>query len=401
VNRSLAVAAVSSLALVLAGCPGPATGPTGDPSGFDTSQAAAIAIGQPDLTTVAAPSTCGLATLADPAGAAAFDGTHLFVSDNDGSRLLAFDGVPSTSGASAAFTLGQALCLPPSTIDGGNLFFPEAVRVAGSTLVVADTWDNRVLLFTPVPAASGAVATVAVGKPDLVSFDPPGADCVADNLSNPGSAFVVEGKLIVADRDHHRVLAWNALPAASAAAADLVLGQLDQVAPYDHFTLCAPNDADGDGASDAASLGTMWSPGDVWSDGARLVVADTMNDRVLVWNAFPTESGTPADAAIDSATGADALFRPASVTSDGTNLFVADTGNNRVLVYPGFPTATTAVTATVVLGQADFAGTSQNAGGTASGRTLCAPTGLSLIGGDLFVADTCNQRVLVFRHQAP
>ncbi len=88
------------------------------------------------------------------------------------------------------------------------------------------------------------------------------------------------------------------------------------------------------------------------SDGTRLFIADSGNDRVLVYNKIPTANGAPADVILGqqdefvdnssdsnapaSVASADSFKTPNSLATDGTNLYVADTFNRRVAVYtPG------------------------------------------------------------------
>ncbi|HVV47589.1 MAG TPA: hypothetical protein VHC72_20400, partial [Bryobacteraceae bacterium] len=71
------------------------------------------------------------------------------------------------------------------------------------------------------------------------------------------------------------------------------------------------------------------------------------NDRVLVYNSIPTQSGQPADAVLgepdefsdntgQNPDGSDAFQTPVSLAYDGLNLYVSDTFNRRVVVYtPG------------------------------------------------------------------
>ncbi len=87
-------------------------------------------------------------------------------------------------------------------------------------------------------------------------------------------------RLILADTRNNRVLIWNELPDSNTTP-DLVLGQPD-------FHHNVPGD----------DLGEMNWPVDVATDGTHLAVADTMNNRVLVWLEFPTENGEPADLVI-------------------------------------------------------------------------------------------------------
>src|SRR5439155_4505624 len=93
------------------------------------------------------------------------------------------------------------------------------------------------------------------------------------------------------------------------------------------------------------------------------------------------------------------LFAPRAIalTADGA-LYVADAGNNRVLRYPRPVDQSGRITPDVVLGQTDFTSSNSAAVGPAS---LRAPSGLA-VGpiGNLFVADSLNNRVLEFARSA-
>jgi DNA-binding beta-propeller fold protein YncE len=186
---------------------------------------------------------------------------------------------------------------------------------------------------------------------------------------------------------------WNGIPAASGAAAQVVVGQPDFLT-----------------VSGGATATKMNLPRGVWTDGTRLVVADTGNHRVLIWNTFPTSNGQAADLVVGqpdftTATlgiGASKMNLPQSVCSDGSKLFVADSDNNRVLIFDPFPTASNPA-ATGVLGQNSFTnvvGNDDDQNGTndgaPTGRTLRHPVGVTAIGNQLFVVDGDNHRVLIF-----
>jgi hypothetical protein len=76
-----------------------------------------------------------------------------------------------------------------------------------------------------------------------------------------------------------------------------------------------------------------------------------------------------------------------------------------VLIYDPFPTATNELPS-VVIGQSNFVYAVENdadqngfADATPSARTLYSPSGVSLVGRRLLVADRSNGRVLVFNSQ--
>ena len=78
-------------------------------------------------------------------------------------------------------------------------------------------------------------------------------------------------------------------------------------------------------------------------------------------------------------------------------LYIADTQNNRILRYNNVTTLINGGPADVVIGQADSNSSFCNQGGTPSAATLCRPAAVAVDGsGNLYVADTVNNRVLVY-----
>jgi hypothetical protein len=127
------------------------------------------------------------------------------------------------------------------------------------------------------------------------------------------------------------------------------------------------NDDDQDGSDGDPSARTFYYSWDAWTDGERLLVTDYDNHRVLLWNDLPHHRLRTADVVIgqDSmttgnvGTGATGLDLPYTVASNGNQMLIGDFRNNRVLVYNAFPTSNGAA-ADAVLGQATFANTTRN-----------------------------------------
>lgn len=359
-------------------------------------RAADAVLGQADFASVS-PDRGGAVSAAGvhwPVGDAHFAGGLLLLPDTYNHRLLGYGGLPAASGAAADLVVGQADAgASAPSLAAGRFHYPQSVWVDGDRVLVADAGASRVVLD-----ARGSPAALGWGEAGVHRWG-----CAADRLSGPARAIAAGGRLIVVDRANHRVLVWNRVPADAAAPADLVLGQRDLV----H---CAANDILGQGSSGGRSARTLRYPSDAWSDGARLVVVDQGNHRVLLWNRFPAADGAPADVVLGQAdtlsaaaeTSRTGLRSPAAVASDGRSLWVADAGNHRVLRWQGFPGATGAA-ADLVLGQADFdhgaANDDDQDGATdrATARTLHFPTGLALAEGTLVVTDTYNHRYLLFR----
>lgn len=335
----------------------------------------------------------GANTLNSPSGNPVLAGGKLYVSDSGSNRVLAFAGLPTGSGEEASFVLGQSdFETVTRGSDQGGLGGPQGSSSDGTRLAVADTSNNRVLLYEALPTASGDQATHVVGQPDFTTIT---SGCDAVSLNAPADVFLGQGKLIVADTSNHRVLVWNTIPDSDAAPADLVLGQSTAAT-------CVANDANGDRVRDAnPSATTLNFPNGVWTDGTRLVVADNANNRVLIWNQFPTRNGQAADVVVGqagfatrvAATSATGLSAPCAVNATALQLFVADCENNRVLVWNQFPTANGAA-AQVVLGQRDLVSKVQLAPPTA--ESLWLPSGILLAWPQVGVVDTGNHRVLLY-----
>ncbi|MCL5039633.1 MAG: stalk domain-containing protein [Firmicutes bacterium] len=133
-------------------------------------------------------------------------------------------------------------------------------------------------------------------------------------------------RLLLADGNNNRILIWNHLPVSNSPP-DLVLGQPD-------FNSNDPGNGRGQ---------LNWPVG-VATDGKRVVVADTNNDRILIWNQFPTRNGQPADIVLDGKKGfaggrptKSGFSWPWGVWTDGNRLVISSTRDGYVLVWNKFP----------------------------------------------------------------
>jgi sugar lactone lactonase YvrE len=275
----------------------------------------------------------------------------------DGARLLLFGSTPSYNFAPASGVLGQAGLTTNGPVDyrgvsALTLAGPADVAFSSGIVAVADEGNNRVLLYKSSDlAANNFSASIVVGQPNATSYNPNlgKATAGAGGMSGPAGVALDGTHLIVSDTENHRVLIWNTVPVASGVPADLVLGQID-------FTGQLPNhgdgDTNGDGFSEADGIGFFYPTG-VASDGTHLFVADRVNNRVLVWNTFPTENGQPADNVLGQTGFVSAQANaggggyvvvpngfnlPTGVTLAGTSLWVADTENNRVVRWDNVTT---------------------------------------------------------------
>ena len=95
------------------------------------------------------------------------------------------------------------------------------------------------------------------------------------------------------------------------------------------------------------------------------------------------------------------FFNPSGIALDTSvtppRIYVADTDNNRILAWKNAVNFTNGKFADLVIGQHDFYSTGANGPGTNFSTGFAAPTGLAVDQGDLYVADSGNNRVLRFR----
>ena len=307
-----------------------------------------------------------------------------------------FDGPtvgPVSTGQYASLVIGQSdFTTSAANSDGqssSSLAGPARVATDGTSLWVADGTNARVLQWSTVPIVNRPVANFVVGQANANTS----TSATTQTSLRTGSVGVHAsgGRLFVVDGTSNRVLIFNSIPTQNGAPAATVLGQGD-------FT----------SSISGKSASGLYSPTDVWSDGTRLIVVDNGNSRVLIWNAIPTANGQAANVVLGRAAfgvgSGDAVPNPPTQTSmafptgvyvDGSRLYVADTTNHRVLVWNSIPT-TNGAAADFVLGQADFAGNSPNAGGaTANEIGLDRPQDMVVASGALFIADSNNNRVVV------
>jgi len=252
------------------------------------------------------------------------------------------------------------------------------------------------VISSPVLAYySGMPASVVIGQSDFGSISSnQGGTAGANTLNRPTGAFVSGGKLFVTDRINSRVLIYNNIPTTNNASADVVIGQ----------TTFSGSSGNQGGTAGANTLKNPWM---TFVDGTRMYVSDFSNHRVLIWNKIPTASNTPADVVVGQTNfsnvssnqggsrGSNTLSSPESIWSDGNKLIIGDTGNTRVLIYNTIPTSNNA-SANVVVGQTDFSGGSCDQGGSTAANTIRGLGGVWSDGKKLLVADKNNHRILIF-----
>jgi uncharacterized protein (TIGR03437 family) len=354
----------------------------------------------------------------------------LYVVDTGNNRVLAWRNAATfANGAMADLVIGQANKLATSALGPGTpvstgMSYPTGAAVDGKgNLYVADTGNNRILRY-PKPfeqPADALLPDMVIGQKTFsVNSSNQGLTLpTAKTLSlNQGSSYLYRsglvfdglGNLYVSDPGNHRVLRYPAAILAlgsNEAAADVVLGQ----STFDSKTSQVSN-------SDRKTKTGLVTPSGLAIDQAgRLFVCDLLN-RLLVY--LPPFTNGQSAARImgvttqvsqtyqisDTSLGNvynSSFYPPEGVFTIGNLSFVVDTYNSRILRFPSYDqwaaetTAAFSPTANGVMGQVDFGSSMGNRALTEPNAfTLAAPISGVFAGGMLFVADSGNNRVLVY-----
>jgi hypothetical protein len=273
----------------------------------------------------------------------------------------------------------------------GSLNGPRSCHTDGARLWVADAGNARVLQWDTLPSqVFMQPAQVVIGQRSATAHviglsDVELGDTLGGIVSGPG------GGLYIADRLAHRVLYWSAAPTAHGTPADAVIGQLTF-----------------ETASEGTDAQHLYQPIAMAFAGSRLLVADTLNSRVIWYDQAPTTTGRPAATGVlgqgsfdtrlaPNPPGAGTMYYPFDVAYDPERdqLFVVDTNNHRVLGWNGFPSASQP--ADFVLGQLDLESNAVDAGQAGPNPVgMSGPREVLIHAGSLFVSDGGNSRVMVW-----
>lgn len=324
--------------------------------------AADVILGQPDATSEGAQAggrgpENGMRL---PTGLLVHDG-RLVVADAWNHRILVWNEVPTVSDTAPDVIIGQASASATDENRGGTcgpltFYWPFGVAMVDGMFWVADTGNRRVLGWREIPEP-GDEPAVVLGQATAHERDENRGNIGPDSfrwphdiagLRRPGEPV----RLYIADAGNHRVLGWTGQPSRDEPA-DFLLGQTDfetgSEFPY------GPQAADG--MRFPYAIDALDPPGEPTASrdlrprpGSVMALADTANNRVLVWDDVPISSNAPADRVLGQVdfsgngenrwdiVGEDTFCWPYGLclhrTPTGrTRLAVSDSGNNRVMIW--------------------------------------------------------------------
>ena len=336
----------------------------------------------------------------------------LYVADTFNNRVLAWKNASSstlTNLQTPDKIIGQSNSQSTLPAVNGGLNVPTGLLVdSKGNLYITDSGNDRVVRY-PTPFASGSSTTpdVVLGQLSPFTASSQSGQPSATSLSLPTNlaaalAMDSSGNLYVTDIGNHRVVRYPAASLTSGTygpAADVVIGQGD-------FVSTTSPSGQGDRNHFYAPAGLAFD------SGGNLFVSDFGANRLMVFSPpFSIGMASIRLAGIVSPTPTTAtqstLSQPEGIVMINNGPGVMDTGNNRLLIFDPFASAdwrTTGTTfatpppvAIALVGQPNYTSSSANAGSAqSSANTLASPTAGAVAGTDLFIADSANNRVLVF-----
>ncbi len=224
------------------------------------------------------------------------------------------------------------LALPNAgtTVSAHGLHGPRGVASTPTSVYVADTENSRVVAFDRSSNAPDAV--LVLGQNDFATSSANTGGASLTSMRRPEGLCTDGTQLAVADTSNHRVLVWITLPLANGQPADIVLGQADGAS------------VDSNRGSASADADTLATPSGCLFARGSLLVADTGNNRVLVWNEASLMTGASADAVLGQpdfttrtpaalATDTNHLAGPAVLSADAANMYVGDRDLGRVVAF--------------------------------------------------------------------
>ena len=301
----------------------------------------------------------------------------------------------------------------PNLVEGKELNGPSGVALDTSVtppiLYVADTFNNRVMVWKNARSSSGASADLVVGQRDFFTTFPQGPGTgFSSGLSSPSSVAVDKrGNLYVLDTGNNRILRYPK-PLSQQGdfiQPDLVIGQTGLSAQNPNQGLATPNEKTLFSRSNSQIIRSRL----IFDPDGNLWLADGGNNRVLRYNASVlTDSATNAPSAdlvlgqldfnsrepllitrVDDNLNKTKFRVPSALAFDANGrLYVSDT--NRVLVFQ--PPFRTGMEGLRVLGVYVNNGNKP----PVNEFTITDAEGLFTSNNQLFAIDTATHRIVKF-----
>ena len=208
----------------------------------------------------------------------------------------------------------KGVATKPVTTDKPNLSTSTTTTTSTTSSPVKEISST----YTALPASSGTKIS-STASPSSYLGAMGYASTTGMSLFDHPSGLASDGSnLILVDRGNNRILVWKTAPTGSTIPPDFVLCQQSTTSTTSGNSLSQCN----------------WPSDAVVTPTGKLLVADSDNNRILVWSSMPTSTGASASYAIDL--GADTW--PWGIWSDGTRVVASMAEGSRLSFWNTFPT---------------------------------------------------------------
>ncbi|PIU03745.1 hypothetical protein COT44_01560 [Candidatus Shapirobacteria bacterium CG08_land_8_20_14_0_20_39_18] len=290
------------------------------------------------------------------------DNQHLFVADSNNNRILIYNKIPANSSDLPDVVLGQKDFSTNRFVARNSRNNPRPAT-DGKSLIVGDDYNSLVQIYKNLPDENLAdvdIFTIEAGKNNICAYD---------------------GQLYCTAED--TIKRWNSLPDKENQGSDFILRQpglknasisVDEQYIYVFNSSAAKvliwhkdsfnkgnNQPDWILSTEASEslLGPRQGSSQISSDGVHLAVADSNYSRVLIWE-LPIRQNNQGPTLVLGGRNLNSppklkLSLPQGVVVWQNHLFVSDTGSNRILIWSKFPQTQNDMP-DIVLGQKDFYG---------------------------------------------
>lgn len=238
-----------------------------------------------------------------------------------------------------------------STLSGATLSF---LFKKNGEFLTFDDLNRRVMVWNQFPTSWNTPANKVLFRPNNRTSE--NYTYVREKWFPERSTGMCEfkDKVIIADEINHRLLVYDGTPSTWNQRPQFVLGQRNDTESVLY---------------DPPSASSLRAPKEMWCNEQYLIVADSENHRIMVWNKEITQNFQMADVVIgqadfisnsinrgESTASEYSLHTPITPYLDEANdrLFIADTHNYRILIFNNFSLKTTGAAADFVIGQDDF-----------------------------------------------
>jgi hypothetical protein len=154
---------------------------------------------------------------------------QLIVSDSGNNRILIWTSFPTSNNQAANIVLGASSMTVAGTSGATANTFSGVTSLdvdSSGALYVDDAANNRVLYYASIPTANNASASAVIGQGSFTSSSSPGATAYGFNTSQYNASAVAANNrfLAVSDPANYRILVFNK-PLSTGMSASLVLGK--------------------------------------------------------------------------------------------------------------------------------------------------------------------------------